>query len=167
MTNKYRLREAYLQALFSKDLSSQNGALIVNAFGTYCVGCNNIPKGVVAADHRYQRPDKYDYTEHAERAAVYAAARNGTALGGGTMYCPWAACCDCARSIICSGIVKVVVHKERMDLTTGTWKASVDKALGMLAEADVFVEYESGSIEGAGMIRVDGKLWSPETLKFV
>jgi deoxycytidylate deaminase len=83
------------------------------------------------------------------------------------MVCPWAACCDCARSIICAGIKTLVVHKERMDMTPEHWRADVDDALNMLSEAAVEIIHFEGPVRGALPILADGKLWSPETLSFV
>jgi len=59
---------------------------------------------------RWERPAKYDWVEHAERNAVYNAARVGTALKGCIVYLNWEPhpCKDCTRAFIQSGIIEVV-----------------------------------------------------------
>ncbi len=52
--------------------------------------------------------------EHAERNAIYNAARCGTPLEGCTIYIELMPCMDCARAIVQSGIREVVVSHERM-----------------------------------------------------
>lgn len=50
------------------------------------------------------RPEKYDWIEHAERNAIFAAAKMGCKLEGSTMYIPGFPCVECARGIAESGI---------------------------------------------------------------
>ena len=50
-------------------------------------------------------------TTHAEANAIIQAARIGVALEGSTLYCRMTPCATCARSIIGSGIVRVVCEK--------------------------------------------------------
>jgi dCMP deaminase len=57
---------------------------------------------------RHQRPAKYDWTEHAERNAIYNAARTGIALEGAIMYLPWFPCAACARAIVQAGLRMLV-----------------------------------------------------------
>jgi deoxycytidylate deaminase len=59
---------------------------------------------------RWERPAKYDWVEHAERNAVYNAARMGTALKGCTAYLNWEPhpCLDCTKAFIQAGISEVV-----------------------------------------------------------
>ena len=56
------------------------------------------------------RPEKYKWIEHAERNAVYNAARMGAALAGCTAYLNWepSPCSDCCRAFIQAGITTVV-----------------------------------------------------------
>lgn len=59
---------------------------------------------------RHERPAKYKWTEHAERNAIYNAARIGISLNGCRLYLNFEPipCSDCARGIIQSGIVSVI-----------------------------------------------------------
>jgi dCMP deaminase len=54
------------------------------------------------------------WIEHAERNAIYNAARAGTGLEGCTLYAGLTPCMDCARAIVQAGIVEVVLDEERV-----------------------------------------------------
>jgi len=128
------LRTAGKMARFSVDRSTQNAAVIVNPVGTeVAVGWNAPPHPSVAI--RHERPEKYIYTEHAERMAIFNAARMGAATDDCTMYAVWASCHDCARAIIASGIARVVTHAHHRESPSPRWDLS--HADAMLAEAGV------------------------------
>jgi len=52
--------------------------------------------------------------EHAERNAIYNAARHGTQMEGCTLYVELLPCMDCARAIVQAGIREVVVDGHRV-----------------------------------------------------
>lgn len=111
---------AYKQAELSRDPSTQNGAVLVDPqYRLVVAGApNNFPSGVIENDARWERPTKYWYVEHAERNAIYAAARAGIKTRGLAMVCPWAACADCARAIAQAGISVLARHRNSNDPTT-------------------------------------------------
>ena len=154
---------AYVTASGSLDQSSQNGAVLVCGMDNIAIGygANNFPDGVqFTKDRSERRPEKYRYFEHAERNAIYDAARYGNDILGSTMYCPWAACCDCARGIIQSGVSELVMHQERMQMTPLRWQDDVNEALSMLVEAGVELRYLTGPVD-ASPILVNGEWWDP------
>ena len=104
----------------SDDLSNQNAAFVITADGQIGpVVANKIPDNVAKLEERIKvRPTKYDFIEHAERGAIYAAAAAGLCTKNAILICPWYACSDCSRAIKCSGIIKVVGHKQRNELTS-------------------------------------------------
>jgi dCMP deaminase len=57
---------------------------------------------------RWEPEYKYTYVEHAERNAIYSAAKVGKMLLSTVMYAPFASCSDCARGIIQCGIKTLV-----------------------------------------------------------
>jgi dCMP deaminase len=63
---------------------------------------------------RLERPTKYLWMEHAERNAIYNAARCGTPLEGCTLYVEIMPCMDCGRALVQAGIREVVISSERM-----------------------------------------------------
>ena len=60
-------------------------------------------------------------TVHAEQNAICQAAKNGTALAGGTLYCRMTPCPVCSRMIVNCGIKRVVCQRRYHDS-----KVSVD-----------------------------------------
>lgn len=132
---------ADLVGSWSKDPSTKVGCVIVGDAGQILAqGYNGFPRGVYDDESkvpdRYQRPDKYLWTEHAERNAIYNAARSGTPLVGAHLYVPYYPCADCARGIIQSGIKTVTVGRHALDLR---WTDSLDVARIMFQEAGIIV----------------------------
>lgn len=107
---------ARLYAQESKDDSTQVGCVIVDQHNVQRAGgFNGLPRRVsddrVAHPERHARPKKYEWYEHAERNAIFNAARVGVPLEGCTLYVAGGPpCADCARAVIQSGIAEVVVE---------------------------------------------------------
>lgn len=158
------LKRAYELAEMSTDTSNQNGAIVVDRNGLVVSGgFNDFPEGVEFTTERASvRPGKYRYYEHSERSAIYNAAKTGVSLNYGVMFCPWAACCPCARAIICAGINTLVMHKQRMAMTPVRWKGDVDQALDMMVETGITLLYYDGPIAAPSII-VNGELWTPNS----
>lgn len=125
---------------WSKDRSRGVGAIIVGeGRSILAVGYNGFPRGVSElVDERHHRPEKYLWTEHAERNAIYDAAKRGVALDGATIYLPWYPCADCARAIIQSGLVALVAL--RSESRDPIWDDHFRVSSLMLAEAGVRVK---------------------------
>lgn len=125
----------------SDDPRTQNGALLVASNGTASVlGSNQFPPFVQVKPERLDPAVKLTYMEHAERSAIYAAACVGMVTIGSTLYCPWFACADCARAIICAGVVRVVGLQKPRLLTPERWQATIATADGLLKEAGIQTE---------------------------
>lgn len=92
----------------SKDRSTKCGAVIVTPDNDIVTrGWNDHPRGLPDYSERRERPAKYVFTEHAERNAIYNAARLGVSTKGCSIYVNRVPCPDCARAIIQSGIRQV------------------------------------------------------------
>jgi dCMP deaminase len=117
------------------------GAVLLTADGQLVYSANQLPEGVKNEAGRCDRPLKYQYIEHAERLCLYRAARSGVKTEGATLYCPWYACVECARAIICSGVKECVGLRSVMERTPERWLESVNLAEGMLKEAEVTCSY--------------------------
>jgi dCMP deaminase len=119
---------------WSRDRSRKVGCVIVGANREVrAIGYNGFPRGADDdADERYDRPTKYLWTEHAERNAIFQAARVGIALEGCTMYLPWFPCMDCARAIVQAGIRRLIAI--RPDSEDPEWGAQFRAALELLTE---------------------------------
>jgi dCMP deaminase len=134
--DQHFLDMAALAATRSKDRSTRVGAVIVDLNrNVRATGYNGFPRLVNDdIDARHERPIKYRFTEHAERNAIYSAARAGVSTDRCTMYCTHAPCTDCARAVIQAGIYCLFYP------TTGvipTFTEDTEIALAMLREANV------------------------------
>lgn len=138
---------AHSVKLKSKDRNTQIGAVVVSKDNQIlATGYNSFPKGMNDdLDERQERPEKYFWFEHAERNAIYSAARNGVKIEGATMYLTcWTPCSDCARAIINSGVKKVYV--ESIQRPNGDsaqkWDEHTKRSLVMFEECGVeLLEY--------------------------
>jgi len=129
-----------LEAAKSVDKDTKVGCVVVGPERNIQVkGHNTLPHGVAAdPPERLRRPDKYTWVEHAERNAIYTAARCGISLEGCTMYVDLTPCIDYARGIIQAGLREVVVSKERMHAySSPTYREQHLIAASLLKEAGV------------------------------
>ena len=126
----------------SKDRSSKIGCVVVGKNNQIVsTGYNGFPRGMEDKDDsKHERPIKYKYTEHAERNAVYNAARCGISLDGCSLYCNLAPCCDCARAIVQSGI-KTVYIKTLIDDCPKRWHEEMCLANDIMSECGVSVVF--------------------------
>jgi dCMP deaminase len=130
-------------ASWSRDFSTIVGCVIVGtANQVLSTGYNGFPRGVNDdITERYERPAKYQWTEHGERNAIYNAARTGVALEGASLYVTATPslypCADCARGIIQSGIVTVVC--DAPDWDHPRWSEAFIVTSMMLSEAGIEV----------------------------
>lgn len=132
MTNWHErwLQTAALQATFSKDRSTQVGAVIVSPDNIQVSqGWNGFPRG--CPDDRpqlHERPEKYVWTIHAEINAILNAARIGRSVADCTLYCTHFPCSRCATLIAQAGIKQVVVPVSCSDDFKERWADEVSKA---------------------------------------
>lgn len=133
----------------SKDTSTNIGAVIVNKENSIIsTGYNSFPRGMDDNKaERYERPEKYYWFEHAERNAIYNAARIGVSTNGCTMYLTcWSPCTDCARAIIQSGIKTIyltALHRKDAVGVGGSnpaWDEHSVRSLEMFKEAGIEVK---------------------------
>lgn len=158
------LELAYREALNSRDPSTQNGALIVSPSGYNNIltwAYNRFPKGVEETGERWERPLKYQVIEHAERNAIFNLARSGISTKDKVLVCPWAACADCARAIVQSGISILIRHKQASERSPGTWIDSIAIADQMMHEAGVEIIDYDGKVGNGIELLHGGELWQP------
>lgn len=151
------LGQCYREASESPDTSTQIGAVIVGKHGVVkysTLSHNGFTLGWKPAPQDLERPRKYQIIEHAERRAIYRAAKGGIYTEGCTLYSTWAACADCARAIVEAGISRLVRHHPINDDTTGRWLESI--AIGdeiMLAAGVDIVDIHGPITEGFKVLR--------------
>ena len=132
------LRMAFQVASWSKDESSQVGAVIVTEDGKpRSYGFNGMPRGVNDdVPERHERPEKYSWFEHAERNAIYLARGD---LEGCMIFVTHLPCPDCCRGIIQSGIKHVTVATMNGNKSEFVQKRkqNLEISLPMLREAGI------------------------------
>jgi dCMP deaminase len=128
----------------SHDPRTKIGCLIVAPDGSIrCAACNDYPRGIAhVGGERSEAPVKYIWFEHAERNAIYQAARMGFSTEGCTMFVELTPCIECSRAIIQAGITHLVVNQERSSEYQGAqYSGELPVALAMLAEAGIVVRF--------------------------
>ena len=141
---EYFLQIAEVVKLKSKDQSTQIGAVIVGTDNeVLSTGYNSFPRGMDdSKQERQERPEKYFWMEHAERNAIYNAARIGVSLKNSIIYLTSGLpCMDCARGIVNSGIKTVYCKQVCTTKNKDKWDESQKKSLELLRECDVDVIY--------------------------
>lgn len=133
------LEMARLVASWSKDPSTQTGAVVVDANRrVVSVGYNGFARGVLDLPERYaDRETKYKMVVHCERNAIIFAKRD---LSGCTLYTwPFMSCSVCAGMVINAGIVRCVAPVLPEHLRE-RWAEDIDLSRRMFLEALVVLD---------------------------
>ena len=142
--DSYFFKMTELVASKSKDRSTKVGTVIVGPSNELrSTGYNGFARGVNDdIDERHSRENnaKYLWTEHAERNAIFNAAKVGIPLEGCKIYVNLFPCSRCARAIIQSGIIEVIVdERNKKEDCNDRWKDDMECARQMLTEAGVII----------------------------
>lgn len=134
------LEQAIVAARQSPSRPRKVGAVLVLADGvTTLAACNDFPAGVHDLDERHAHPERLLWIEHAERNAIFAAARKGLATAGATLIATFHPCADCARAIVQAGIADL--HTLAPDLADPVWGPAFGFSRTILEEGGVRVVY--------------------------
>lgn len=126
----------------SKDPSTQVGCVVIKSNVILSSGYNGPPRGVNDEKAlKLERPIKYHWFEHAERNAIYNAARIGACLEGGIIYTTQVPCAACTRAIIQAGIHTIILPEERNKDYEKRWASELYHACCMLNETKIWVRY--------------------------
>lgn len=132
-----------LIASWSEDTSRKVGAVIVGEDQEIrSIGFNGLPRGVSASfPERFSRDggEKYLWFEHAERNAIFNAARFGAALNDCLIYSNLYPCADCMRAIIQSGIKELRTYSPPPG--EDYYRRSFEVSSTMASEAGLTVRY--------------------------
>jgi dCMP deaminase len=114
----------------------QVGAIILTCDGGEPIAaCNTFPQGVADLDWRHEGDGRFVWMEHAERNAIFAAARQGRRLQGATIASTFFPCIDCARAIVQTGIARLVSPEPALD--DAVWGESFLRSRVILEEGGV------------------------------
>ena len=132
------LELARFVAAWSKDPSTQCGAVIADGKVLVSLGYNGLPQGVYDHEERYSdREIKYKMVVHAETNAILFARGS---VRGMTLYTwPFGSCSRCAVQVIQSGIRRVVSPPLPLELME-RWGEDVKLSGLMFREAVVKVD---------------------------
>jgi len=145
--------QAALIAQKSKDPSTKVGCVIVGDDNAILsMGFNGFPRGVEEyQSDRWTRPEKYYWVEHAERNAIYNAAKHGIKLENARAYLNWEPkpCADCTRALIQVGIKEIIGPNRKFKGAGAGKHYSIEHSEQMLHEAGVKIRYAnfSGELE--------------------
>ena len=115
----------------------QVGALLVTGGGVAIAACNTFPAGIADTDERHAGDGRFVWMEHAERRAIFEAARRGVATAGARLTTTFFPCIDCARAIVESGIVCVDTPAPAFE--DPVWGKSFERSEVILREGGVDV----------------------------
>lgn len=147
-----------LARYFSKDPSTQLGAIICDQYDTFNVtplseSFNGFPETIKQTELRLSnRFARLKYTQHAERGAICRCCLDGISTRNTIMYCPWFSCYECAKDIITSGITTLIGHyemcKASADMNTD-WNEKISIAYEMFREANIAIYLWKGTLTGS------------------
>lgn len=111
---------------WSKDPSTQVGAIAVNDKRIIATGYNGFPKGIKDTDELLSdRQAKLKLMVHAEMNMIYNATQHGVSLEGSTVYIHGLpACEDCFKGLIQIGVARVVMPD--IEVHGKKWKAGCE-----------------------------------------
>ena len=142
MTTDELLDTAITAARFSPNRVRKVGAVLLPLGSVKALSaCNTYPRGVQDTEFRHQGNGRLIWMEHAERNAIYAAAKAGVALDGASLATTYFPCVDCARAIVQSGIRHV--HTIPPDLADPVWGESFIFSRTVLEEAGVQMHFST------------------------
>lgn len=150
MNEKWDLRFlalAEFYASWSKDPSTQVGAVITRGKEQLSQGYNGFPQGVSDDPRLYaDRGYKYEHIVHGEMNAIILARQD---LRGATLYTvPFLPCSRCAAMVIQAGITRVVSYYNE----NPRWIDSIEKTQRMFFDAGVEFQLYN---------KITGEPWKP------
>ena len=132
---------AMVVAQRSLDQETKHGCVVVAEDNTILsMGYNSPPRGCDDRDVPQTRPEKYFWFEHAERNAIYNAAKHGISLKGATFYCTGHPCGDCFRAMMNVEPKKIVYGPIGSACTTEEVKQEIKKMAKRPGKTEVVLE---------------------------
>ena len=135
------MRVAREVSTWSRDPSTQVGAIMVRDRRVIATGYNGFPQGMADDDRLNGKEEKYARIIHAEMNALMNALKFGVSSEGATLYCyGLPVCSNCMKAIIQAGVRRVVIIDP--DGAAERWRLSwLLESKGMLDECGVEYEY--------------------------
>jgi len=123
-------------SLWSKDPSTQVGAVAVRDRRILATGYNGFPRGIADTQiHLENREAKLLRTVHAEANIVAQASRHGVSLEDAWIYIwPFLPCASCCTLLMQAGVSRIVVPDRPIP---DRWKDSFSTSVDLLKEAGI------------------------------
>src|SRR5436190_8364956 len=148
------LARAVAAAATSPNQIRKVGAVLITADRSVEIAaCNSFPPGIRNLPERVVGDNRFIWLEHAERAAIFEAARRGLATDGGTLVSTYFPCTDCARAIVQAGVKTVAAPRPEFD--DPVWGESFRTSAAILAEGAVEVVFLSDDQE-----QIHRRIWA-------
>lgn len=129
--------------IYSKDRSTKVGCVFIGKYNeVLSIGYNGFVRGVDDnEDSRHERPEKYFWSEHSERNAIFNAARIGISLKDASVYITsLPPCVDCARSLVQVGVKRIILEQKAFNNErTDFWSKEWGKISSMFKETKIEV----------------------------
>jgi|TARA_Y200000002_G_scaffold148531_1_gene122731 dCMP deaminase len=134
--DKRFMQMAKFVASWSKDPSTQVGAIAVRNRTVIAQGYNGFPRGIGDTTTRLDnRTEKYKFMVHAEMNVIYNAAENGVSLKDSTVYVyGLPVCSECAKGLIQAGIKRIVTPYQTVP---ENWQVSTTASQSMFGEVGI------------------------------
>ncbi len=130
-----KIETALRAASLSPNRVRKVGAVLVARDGTEIAACNTFPVGVRDLEERHAGDGRFVWMEHAERHAIFEAARRGVATAGAHLTTTFFPCIDCARAIVDAGLACLDTPKP--DFDDPVWGGSFERSQIILREGGV------------------------------
>lgn len=143
----YFMELARDQAKLSSKENTKVGALLIDNKGLVLLSeCNDYIEPVYSNPSILNKVERKLYSEHAERRIIYSALKKGISeMSDKTLVVTHFPCCECARSIILTGIRKIVVDSIELDSPFYIkWIKNIKVSYEMLNSNDVLVLLKNG-----------------------
>lgn len=108
-------------------LVSEDGYILSTGYGSPMRNCDPCPTCYLRDEFERTGVKNWNVcpSVHAEVNALLAAARNGVAIKGSTLYCTKKPCLNCSRQLVNAGVAKVVYFEDGAFKHRGYWTLSV------------------------------------------
>lgn len=143
----YFMKKAHEQAMLSNKENTKVGALLIDENGLILLSeCNNYIEPIYSNPSILNKETRKFYSEHAERRIIYSALKKGISkMSDKTLVVTHFPCCECARSIILTGIRKIVVNSIDFDSPFYIkWIENIKVSYEMLNSNDVLILLKNG-----------------------
>lgn len=133
------LTVAFYISCWSKDPGTKVGCVLVKDRRIIATGYNGFPAGIADDPDRYlDRDYKLAAVVHAEKNALFNAAKNGSEVEGATAYVTFPPCSQCSSALIQAGVSEVYAPNPLQ--APLRWQSNFLIGRSLLEEAGVSVQ---------------------------